>query len=120
MDKIRKVFQVFEEHRTPIDMITTSEVAVSITIDQDEALDNIITELSRFAEVESSGGYSIICIVGNELYDDPALVHRIFSQLENIPLRMVSMGGSRYNLSVLVKTIHKEKALQQLNNIFYS
>ncbi len=115
---LRRVFQVFENHRTSIDMITTSEVAVSVTIDEAGALEDIIQELSTFAEVEAVGGYSIICIVGNALYDDPAYVHDIFSRLEGIPLRMVSMGGSRYNLSVLVKSIYKEKALVQLNEVF--
>jgi aspartate kinase len=116
---LRKVFQVFEVHETPIDMITTSEVAVSLTIDQTHALNKILEELSDFGEVEAQDGYSIICIVGNELYNDPSYIENVFACLSKIPVRMISMGGSRYNISILIKTTYKKDALVALNSLFY-
>ena len=115
---LKKVFQVFEDHKTPVDMITTSEVAVTLTIDDTHRLDLIKKDLSEFAEITVKQDYSIICIVGSELYDDSAHVTSIFNSLKTIPLRMVSMGGSRHNISLLIKTEHKAKALIALNEVF--
>ncbi len=115
---LRRLFEIFEKHQTPVDMITTSEVAVSLTIDDTTNLEGIIQDLSVFAEVESTSDYSIICIVGNALYDDSDHVHRIFESLKDIPIRMVSMGGSRYNISLLVKSEYKKDALVALNVLF--
>ena len=115
---LTKVFQVFENHRTSVDMITTSEVAVSLTIDNTEHLDAILSDLKVFAEVEAVPGYAIVCIVGNALYDNSEHVDKIFSALEKIPVRMVSMGGSRYNVSLLVKSSYKKDALVALNGLF--
>lgn len=115
---LRKVFQVFEDHETPVDMITTSEVAVSVTIDDISRLDDITMALSDLGEVQARGGYSIICIVGNSLYDDGQHLNAIFGALKDIPTRMISLGGSRYNVSILLKTEYKKDALIRLNGIF--
>jgi aspartate kinase len=114
---LKKVFQVFEDHKTPVDMITTSEVAVTLTIDDISRLDLIKKDLSDFAEITIKDGYSIICIVGSELYDNSAHVTGIFNSLNDIPLRMVSMGGSRHNISLLIKTAYKTQALHALNQV---
>lgn len=114
---LKKVFQVFEDHKTPVDMITTSEVAVTLTIDDVQRLELIKKDLSDFAEITVKDGYSIICIVGSELYDNSAHVTKIFTSLSDVPLRMVSMGGSRHNISLLIKTAYKTKALQALNQV---
>ena len=114
---LKKVFQVFEDHKTPVDMITTSEVAVTLTIDDVQRLELIKKDLSDFAEITVKDGYSIICIVGSELYDNSAHVNKIFTSLSDVPLRMVSMGGSRHNISLLIKTAYKTKALQALNQV---
>lgn len=115
---LRRVFQVFEDFHTPVDMITTSEVAVSCTIDDTTELTAIRRSLLQFGEVTVQSGFSIICIVGNELYDNTAHLNSIFDALVNIPLRMVSMGGSNYNISILVATEHKESAMRALNRLF--
>lgn len=115
---MKKIFQVFEDYKTPIDMVTTSEVAVSVTIDQSDRLPEIIKDLSKFAEVKATSGYSIVCIVGNNLYDNSAHVNHIFKALQDTPVRMISMGGSQYNISVLLKTKYKNKALGKLNAVF--
>ena len=114
---LKKVFQVFEDHKTPVDMITTSEVAVTLTIDDVQRLELIKKDLSDFAEITVKDGYSIICIVGSELYDNSAHVTKIFTSLSDVSLRMVSMGGSRHNISLLIKTAYKTKALQALNQV---
>lgn len=116
---LRKVFQIFEDHKTSVDMITTSEVAVSLTIDDDSNLAKITRELKALGEVKTQNEYSIICIVGNALYDNQAKLQHIFDALEDLPIRMVSMGGSRYNISLLIKSQNKVKALQRLNRLFH-
>ena len=115
---LRKVFDVFENHQTSVDMITTSEVAVSMTVDDTLRLDSITDDLSRFAEVDHDSDYSIVCVVGNSLYDESKHVGRIFDVLKDIPIRMVSMGGSRNNVSLLIKTQYKKQALRSLNSLF--
>lgn len=115
---LRKVFQVFEDHETSVDMITTSEVAVSLTIDDTSQLDSIRRGLQVFGEVEVAHDFTIICIVGNELYTEGSHVQHIFDALHQIPTRMVSMGGSNYNISVLINSEEKKNALVALNSIF--
>ncbi len=96
-------------------MITTSEVAVSVTIDDAKNLDKIIEELKGFCKVEVDQEQSIICIVGEFVADSKGIVKKVFNSLENIPVRMISYGGSNHNVSLLVKTEHKNEALNALN-----
>ncbi|MFO0415052.1 MAG: aspartate kinase, partial [Bacteroidota bacterium] len=112
---LRKVFEVFEKYRTPIDMITTSEVAVSLTIDSDAHLKAIIKELEPFGTVEIDSGQSIISVVGNELATSDKILSRLFESLEEIPVRMVSYGGSPHNVSILVPSDYKTATLKALN-----
>jgi aspartate kinase len=113
---LRNVFEVFEKYETPIDMITTSEVAVSLTIDSTEHLFEIVSTLEPFGEVEVDYDMSIICVVGNGVAEDKGMVSRIFHSLDDIEVRMISYGGSRNNISVLVKSAYKKNALEGLNN----
>ncbi len=112
---LRKVFEVFEKYKTPIDMITTSEVAVSVTIDQTEHLKAIVSELEDFGLVEVDSNQSIICIVGNGIAEDKGTLKSVLDALEGISVRMLSHGGSRHNVSVLVDSEVKKLALAQLN-----
>ncbi len=112
---LRRIFEIFEKYATPIDMITTSEVAVSLTIDQDEHLSSIIHELENFGSVEVDHDMTIICIVGSKILESNGMAQRIINALENIPIRMISLGGSKNNVSVLLDTRYKNQALQQLN-----
>jgi aspartate kinase len=112
---LRKVFEVFEKYRTPIDMITTSEVAVSLTIDNDYALNDIVRELETFSTVEVDKNQTIISIVGNEIGEQPGTLKKVFDCVSNINVRMVSFGGSIHNISMLVNAADKKAALQQLN-----
>ncbi|HQQ93528.1 MAG TPA: aspartate kinase [Bacteroidia bacterium] len=112
---LRAVFEIFERHKTSIDMITTSEVAVSLTIDNDKNLDAIIAELKNIAQIEIERGQSIICIVGKLPREKAGLGYKVLECLRDIPVRMVSYGGSANNISVLVKSEYKNKALLSLN-----
>ncbi len=112
---LRKIFEVFEKYRTPIDMITTSEVAVSVTIDNDSHLKEIIKEVEPFGSVEWQAGQTIVSIVGNEIAETPEVLKNIFDALQSIPVRMVSYGGSRHNISFLIDGQYKTQALQAIN-----
>ncbi len=112
---MRKIFEVFEKYRTSIDMITTSEVAVSVTIDNDTYLKKIIKELEVFGTVETDNNQTIVSIVGNEITATEDVMKKIFQTISPIPVRMVSYGGSRHNISLLISGEDKEKALQLLN-----
>lgn len=112
---LKKVFEVFETYKTPIDMITTSEVAVSLTIDNDAHLENIISELTQFGAVEVDTDLSIVCVAGDFSQNKEGISAAVFSSLKDIPIRMISYGGSNYNTSLLVKTSDKKRALNALN-----
>ena len=112
---LRKVFEVFEKYRTPIDMITTSEVAVSLTIDNPYYLGDIVRELQQIATVEIDREQTIISIVGLFSGEESGIAVRIFDALKDVPLRMISSGGSKHNVSVVVKESDKEAALNALN-----
>ncbi len=112
---LRKVFEVFEKYRTPIDMVTTSEVAVSLTIDNREHLQFIIQELEAFGTVEVDDNQTIVSVVGNEIAETPEVMMRLFDSINNIPVRMVSYGGSRHNISLLIPAEYKKLTLQVLN-----
>lgn len=112
---LRRVFEIFEKYKTPIDMISTSEVAVSVTIDDASHLDEITLELQAFGSIEVDKNQTIICVVGNKLAEKEAVLRDVFQSLAEIRVRMVSYGGSHNNISILVDTSQKEKALNLLN-----
>ena len=113
---LRKIFDIFERYKTPIDVITTSEVAVSITIDDNKNLDAIQEELSYLGEVEINKNLSIVCVVGNFSHESMGSGNQIFDSLQNIPIRMISYGGSQHNVSIVIETEYKKDALVALNN----
>ncbi|WOK05885.1 aspartate kinase [Imperialibacter roseus] len=112
---LRKIFEVFEKYQTSIDMITTSEVAVSLTIDEPTYLNEIIEELKPYGTIEVDKNQSIVCIVGDFVADKKGVGKDIFASLEDIPVRMISYGGSKNNISLLIDTIYKTEALKVLN-----
>jgi aspartate kinase len=112
---LRKIFEVFEKYRTPIDMITTSEVAVSLTIEETPDLKLIVRELEPFGVIEVEENHSIVSIVGNELAQTPGVLSKLFEALANVPIRMVSYGGSKHNVTLLIPSSYKKETLQLLN-----
>ena len=112
---LRKIFEVFEKYRTSIDMITTSEVAVSLTIDNAVNLKEIIKELEPLGTVEVEENHSIVSVVGNEIAQEKDVLTKLFQSISTIPVRMVSYGGSPHNVSLLLPSAYKTETLQLLN-----
>ena len=112
---LRKIFEVFEKYKTSIDMITTSEVAVSVTVDNTTHLDKITMELQPLGELEVVEGQSIVSVVGNKLTQRGNLLEQLFSALSGIQINMVSYGGSLHNVSILIPTDKKNDTLKALN-----
>jgi aspartate kinase len=112
---LRKVFEVFEKYKTSIDMITTSEVAVSVTIDDSTNLHHIIKELEPLGSTEIDTDQTILSLVGNKISQSEDILKKIFNSLNSIPIRMVSYGGSPHNISLLIPSTNKQKALQLIN-----
>ncbi len=117
---LRKIFQIFENYRTPIDMISTSEVAVSLTIDDDSNIQSILEELKDFGDIVVDDNQTIICIVGNKIVEKEEILQKVFRAMENVPVRMISYGGSRYNISILVDTKFKNETLRELNKHIFN
>ena len=116
---LRKVFEIFEKYKTPIDMITTSEVSVSLTIDNDKHLVEIEKELKELGNIYIERDNSIVCVVGNMGHGDAGLAARIFDSVVNIPIKMISYGASMRSMAMLINTTDKKVTLQSLNdNLF--
>jgi len=113
---LKNIFEIFEFFKTPIDMISTSEVAVSLTIDNTKHLKEIVSELKEYGEVEVDYNQTIVCIVGDFIAEETGSATKVFSAINGIPIRMISYGGSRHNISVLIKTELKKQTLQALSN----
>lgn len=116
---LKKIFEVFEKYRTPIDMITTSEIAVSLTIDNPEYLKEIKEEISKYGTVEVDKEQTIVCIVGDLIAERKGLGTLIFQALDELPIRMISYGGSRNNISLLVPQEFKKEALVKLHKALF-
>jgi aspartate kinase len=113
---LRRVFEIFEKYKTPVDMITTSEVSVSVTVDNNTHLAAITAELKEIADLEEHDrDQTIICIVGNFSADKEGIALKVFDAMKNIPIRMISYGASEHNLSILVHSTYKNEALNLLN-----
>ena len=112
---LRKVFEIFEQYNTPIDMVTTSEVGVSVTIDNTSNLTKIMDELKKYGTVTVDSDMCIICVVGDLDWSNVGFETLVTDAMANIPVRMVSYGGSNYNISFLVRESDKKQALQNLS-----
>lgn len=113
---LRRVFEVFERYKTPIDMITTSEVAISLTIDNARYLSEIKKELEDFGTVEVDHNQTIICVVGDFGLEQHGYANRVLDGVKHLPVRMISYGGSNFNLSILLDTKDKVEALKSLHH----
>lgn len=113
---LRRIFEVFEKYKTPVDMLTTSEISVAMTIDNNQYIHEIINDLSELGEVEIITNQSIICIVGNFENERNILIQRVIDGLEHIPIQMISFGASKINLSLVIDTENKAEALNLIHN----
>ncbi|MDD7462625.1 MAG: aspartate kinase [Prevotellaceae bacterium] len=116
---LRKVFEIFESYQTPIDMIATSEVGVSMSIDNHSHLNEIVDELKKYGTVTVDEGMCIICVVGDLDWSNVGFEAWALDALKSIPVRMISYGGSNYNISFLIREADKKQALQSLSNAIF-
>ncbi|HOP05346.1 MAG TPA: aspartate kinase [Tenuifilaceae bacterium] len=114
---LKKVFDIFNEYKTPVDLITTSEVAVTLTIDNTANLDQIVAALKSFSTVDVEQNQTIICVVGNFLAQIPGMASKVFQSLKEIPVSLISYGGSSHNITFLIGSHNKLSALQALQNV---
>ena len=117
---LRKVFEIFESYQTPIDMITTSEVGVSLSIDNSKHLQEILDELKKFGTVSVDSNMVIICVVGDLEWENVGFESKVMEALRDIPVRMISYGGSNYNISLLVKAEDKKRTMQALSDTLFN
>jgi aspartate kinase len=116
---LRTLFEVFARHETPVDMVTTSEVSVSVTVDERSRLDDIRKDLEELADVEVAGGRALVCLVGQDLKFRPGIAARIFRAVEEINILMISQGASRRNVSFVVEEKDVESAVRLLHREFF-
>jgi aspartate kinase len=116
---LRRLFEVFERFKTPVDVVTTSEVSVSVTVDNARRLDDILGNLRNFAEVSTETHMAIVCIVGEHLRSDPTLFSRAITSLHSIPLRLVSQAASRRNITFVLRDTDVPAAMNLLHDQFF-
>ena len=117
---LRKVFEIFESYQTAIDMVCTSEVGVSMSIDNNSHLDDIVNELKKYGTVTVDKDMCIICVVGDLDWSNVGFETLATEAMKNIPVRMISYGGSNYNISFLIKESDKKRALQSLSDTLFN
>ena len=117
---LRRIFEIFDRFETPVDMVATSEVSVSLTIDNPARLDEVLTELRQFAEAETEREQVIVCLVGENIRYTPGVARRVFNALEGINVRMISQGGSLLNISFVVAEKDLRTAIESLHSEFFS
>ena len=117
---LRKVFEIFESYQTPIDMVCTSEVGVSMSIDNSAHLGEIVDELKKYGTVTVDTGMCVVCVVGDLDWSNIGFETQVLEAMKNIPVRMISYGGSNYNISFLIKEEDKKRALQALSDELFN
>lgn len=114
---LRKVFEIFESYQTPIDMVCTSEVGVSMSIDNTKHLNEIVNDLKKYGTVTVDHDMCIVCVVGDLEWENIGFEARAIQAMKDIPVRMISYGGSNYNISFLIRESDKKRALQALSDV---
>ena len=116
---LRRLFEVFERYKTAVDVVTTSEVSVSVTVDDTRRLEPIVAACSEFAEVTCEAEMAIICAVGEEMHEDPKSSGAAIVALERIPLRLVSQAASRRNITFVLRDADVPQAMTRLHDAFF-
>jgi aspartate kinase len=117
---LRRLFEVFERFKTAVDVVTTSEVSVSVTVDNPRRLDDVVSNLRNFADVACEADMAIVCGVGENLRADPTLFTRAVAALDRIPLRLVSQAASRRNITFVLRDADVPEAMNRLHGAFFS
>jgi len=114
------VFAIFDKHHCAIDMVSTSEISVSVTVDSKEALPAISADLSKIADVKYEGNKALICLVGEDIRGNPGISGQVFSSISHVNVRMISQGASEINMSFMVNEEDVDEALRSLHKKFFS
>ena len=117
---LRKVFEIFESYQTPIDMIATSEVGVSMSIDNNTHLNEIVDKIKKYGTVTVDSDMCIICVVGDLDWSNLGFETLALDAMKSVPVRMISYGGSNYNISFLIREADKKRALQNLSDVLFN
>jgi aspartate kinase len=117
---LRSVFEVFDRHRCPIDVVSTSEVSVSVTVDSNEQIPALAADLQKLADVKYAGRKAIVCLVGETLRHAPGVAAKVFSAIPNVNVHMISQGASEINITFVIDEDAVEKTVQHLHQAFFS
>jgi aspartate kinase len=117
---LKSIFEVFAAHRCPVDMVSTSEVSVSVTVDSNESIAAIAADLARLADVKYEGRQAIVCLVGENIRNTPGIAAKVFSAIEDVNIRMISQGASEINISFVIDEVDVPKVVAQLHQVFFS
>ena len=117
---MRAIFEAFDRHRVPVDVVSTSEVSVSLTVDSNESIPALAADLAKLADVKYQGRKAIVCVVGESLRETPGIAARVFGELSDIKIRMISQGASEINLTFVIEEDEVPQVIQRLHKVFFS
>jgi len=117
---MRAIFEAFDRHRIPVDVVSTSEVSVSLTVDSNESIPALAADLAKLADVKYEGRKAIVCVVGENLRETPGIAARVFGELRDIKIRMISQGASEINLTFVIEEEEVPQVIQRLHKVFFS
>jgi len=116
---LRQIFEVFDRHKCPVDMVSTSEVSVSLTVDSNEGIPAIAADLQKLADVKYEGRKAIICLVGENIRAQRGIAAEVFSAIPDVNVRMISQGASKNNVAFVVEDADVERAVRGLHERFF-
>jgi aspartate kinase len=117
---LRAIFEAFDRHRVPVDVVSTSEVSVSLTVDSNESIPALAADLAKLADVKYEGRKAIVCLVGENLRDIPGIAARVFGELADVKIRMISQGASEINLTFVIEEDEVPQVIRRLHKVFFS
>jgi aspartate kinase len=117
---LKSIFEIFARHRCPVDMVSTSEVSVSVTVDSNESIASIAADLARLADVKYEGRKAIVCLVGENIRNTPGIAAKVFGTIPDINIRMISQGASEINISFVIEEADVPDVVGRLHQAFFS
>jgi len=117
---LRAIFEAFDRHRVPVDVVSTSEVSVSLTVDSNESIPALAADLAKLADVKCEGRKAIVCLVGENLRETPGIAARVFGELSDVKIRMISQGASEINLTFVIEEDEVPQVIRRLHKVFFS
>jgi len=117
---LKSIFEVFAHHRCPVDMVSTSEVSVSVTVDSNESIAAIAADLGKLADVKYEGRKAIVCLVGENIRSTPGIAAKVFSAIPDVNIHMISQGASEINISFVIDEADVPQVVSRLHSVFFS